>query len=116
MFRDLTEKKGLTLTFEQDPHLPRALSGDAGKVRQVLINLLSNAVKFTERGRVAVRACPARGGRRPARRRHRRRRHGTGNRAENLARIFDAFDQADSKVSASAAPGWAWPSAGISRA
>ena len=56
MFRELTENKGLELTFEQDPHLPRALSGDAGKVRQVLINLLSNAVKFTNDGRVAVRA------------------------------------------------------------
>ena len=56
MFRELTENKGLELTFEQEQHLPRALSGDAGKVRQVLINLLSNAVKFTTSGRIAVRA------------------------------------------------------------
>ena len=41
MFRELTEKKGLELTLEMDPHLPRALLGDAGKVRQVVINLLS---------------------------------------------------------------------------
>jgi PAS domain S-box-containing protein len=97
MFRELTEKKGLELTFEQDPELPRALSGDAGKVRQVVINLLSNAVKFTRRGRVAVRAWSCVAG--PDR-------HvvaitvedtGPGVEPQNLTRIFDAFDQADSK-------------------
>jgi len=98
MFRDLTENKGLELTFEQEPRLPRALLGDAGKVRQVLINLLSNAVKFTASGRVAVRAgCRvAAGGQ-----------HvvaiavedtGPGIEPGNFSRIFDAFDQADSTI------------------
>ena len=99
MFRELTEDKGLRLTFEQDPHLPRALAGDAVKVRQVLINLLSNAVKFTERGRVAVRVSSRAGATQD--------RHvvaiavedtGPGIEPRNLTRIFDAFDQADSKV------------------
>ena len=96
MFRELSAKKGLGLSFELDPHLPRTLSGDAGKVRQVLINLLSNAVKFTSTGRVAVRASsrPIAGDR-----------HvvtmavedtGPGIGPEHLTRIFDAFDQADS--------------------
>ena len=98
MFRELTEKKGLGLTFEQDPELPLALAGDAGKIRQVVINLLSNAVKFTSRGRIAVRASSRLAG--PDR-------HlvsiavedtGAGIEPRNLARIFDAFDQADSKV------------------
>ena len=99
MFRELTDKKGLALTFEQDPQLPPALAGDAVKVRQVLINLLSNAVKFTERGGVAVRAS-SRAGSAPDR-------HvvtisvedtGPGIEPRNLARIFDAFDQADASV------------------
>ena len=101
MFQELTGKKGLTLAFEQDPQLPRALAGDAVKVRQVLINLLSNAVKFTERGRVTVRPS-SRAGAAPGR-------HivaiavedsGPGIEARNLARIFHAFDQADSKMRA----------------
>ena len=99
MFRELIEKKRLPLTFEQDPHLPHVLEGDAGKVRQVLINLLSNAVKFTERGRVTVRVS-SRAGSAPDR-------HlvdiavedtGPGIESRDLTRIFDAFDQADSGV------------------
>ena len=96
MFRELTENKGLELTFEMDPHLPRALLGDAGKVRQVVINLLSNAVKFTNDGRVDVRACS----RAVAGDRHvvaiAVEDTGPGIEPGNLTRIFDAFDQADS--------------------
>ena len=98
MFRGLTENKGLEFTFELDRELPRALSGDAGKIRQVLINLLSNAIKFTDHGRVAVRASSrvaAEG------------RNfiaiavedtGEGIAPRNLQRIFDAFDQAETGV------------------
>ncbi|WP_435310968.1 response regulator [Primorskyibacter sedentarius] len=34
--------------------LPRMVSGDQGRVRQILVNLLSNAVKFTSKGGVTV--------------------------------------------------------------
>jgi PAS domain S-box-containing protein len=46
--------KGLTLVVEADPGLPRAVRGDPGRIRQILLNLVSNAVKFTARGGVRV--------------------------------------------------------------
>ncbi|SEL00956.1 ATP-binding protein [Halomonas daqiaonensis] len=55
LFAPRAEVRGVRLTFELDPGLPRYLVGDAGRVRQVLLNLLSNAIKFTEQGEVRLR-------------------------------------------------------------
>ncbi len=56
MLRGRTRAKGLQLTVERDPDVPRFVLGDEGKLRQIMINLLGNAVKFTDAGSITLRA------------------------------------------------------------
>ena len=46
--------KGLDLVLRVEGDVPRQVSGDAGRIRQIVLNLLSNAVKFTSHGYVVV--------------------------------------------------------------
>ena len=48
------EKKGLELLFTASRDLPSHLVGDPTRLRQVLVNLGSNAIKFTEKGNVTI--------------------------------------------------------------
>jgi len=52
------QEKGLNLTHRIRPGTPLLLSGDPGRLRQILVNLLANAVKFTEKGAVHVEVAP----------------------------------------------------------
>lgn len=55
------EEKGITLTLQAAPGLPRVL-GDADRLRQVMVNLVNNGVKYTPSGgRVTVRLTPSQG-------------------------------------------------------
>ena len=54
MVRQAAEDKGLKLSLQIAPEIPRFLVGDPLRIGQVLLNLLNNAVKFTEDGSVTV--------------------------------------------------------------
>lgn len=50
----LAEQKGLTLQYEFSPNIPRYISGDPDRLRQIINNLIGNAIKFTSHGKVKV--------------------------------------------------------------
>ena len=92
--------KGLRLRLEGARALPRMVRGDAMRLRQVLNNLISNAMKFTDEGSITLRlqSWPDE--------------HdahvllidiedtGPGMTAEQLGRLFTAFDQTTDGVAA----------------
>jgi len=56
VYRSRAHAKGLKFRSSVTPSVPRLMSGDPGKLRQVLDQLLGNAIKFTESGRVSLSA------------------------------------------------------------
>jgi signal transduction histidine kinase/DNA-binding response OmpR family regulator len=97
-FRPQAERKGLSLVAAVAPGSTDVLLADPTRVRQILFNLLGNALKFTERGGAMIRARtePAGDGRS----------HvvlrvsdtGIGLSADQQARLFQPFSQADSST------------------
>ncbi len=55
LWRPDARRNGLRLSIDGARHLPRFVSGDPTRLRQVLNTLISNALKHTPRGTVAVR-------------------------------------------------------------
>ncbi len=48
-------EKKLELIFEVESNVPEMISGDSGRLRQILLNLAGNAIKFTHEGDITVR-------------------------------------------------------------
>ena len=46
------QQAGIDVVFTVDGAVPRGLTGDLGRVRQILVNLIGNSIKFTKEGGV----------------------------------------------------------------
>jgi signal transduction histidine kinase/DNA-binding response OmpR family regulator len=103
--RELVETAAETLAFRAEGErielatnvasdVPSLVSGDQGRVRQVLMNLLGNAVKFTERGSVVIRVSRTDAGLV----RFAVTDTGVGVTPEQGARLFQPFSQADAST------------------
>ncbi|MFT4605686.1 MAG: signal transduction histidine kinase/CheY-like chemotaxis protein, partial [Rhodothermales bacterium] len=89
--------KGVELLYDLENEIPY-LSGDANRIRQVLLNLLSNAVKFTDRGSVSVAISGRMDAQKAYRLEFRVEDSGIGIPATRLEAIFDAFAQVDAST------------------
>ena len=96
LLRPLAQRKGLAFQTDIASEAPRGLRGDCARVRQILLNLGANAIKFTEHGSVRIEVQPDSG--------HATGMHGVrfdvadtgpGLNAEQQARLFQRFEQAD---------------------
>ncbi len=107
-FRPMAEEKGLRLSCEVASDAPEIITTDGQRLQQVLRNLLSNAVKFTHEGGVSVSIGSAPSGVQSSTETlaqadrviaFRVTDTGIGMSQDQLAVIFEAFQQADGSTS-----------------
>ena len=97
LMQGIAVAKGVEITVDIAPDMPKWVVGDQLRLRQILLNLIGNAVKFTEAGEVAVSGRveqSADGDRLLIAVKD----SGIGIEPDRLVQIFDQFSQADSGI------------------
>jgi signal transduction histidine kinase/DNA-binding response OmpR family regulator len=98
LLAERAQAKGLELGCVNLPDVPRIVTGDPGRLRQILLNLVGNAIKFTHEGGVSVRVSrPGCVGPRTTLR-FEVADTGIGISAHGRARLFEPFSQADTST------------------
>lgn len=96
-------QRGIILKYECDETIPCGYCGDDGRIKQILINILNNAIKFTQKGYVRAYITG-----KPGKNEDEEllifyvEDTGCGIREEDLEKIFEDFQQVDSKRNRSA--------------
>jgi signal transduction histidine kinase/CheY-like chemotaxis protein len=93
-----TQEKGLELLFKTDPAVPTALVGDPLRLGQILINLANNAVKFTDTGEIVIATELVQKDASQVTLKFSVQDTGIGMTAEQAAKLFQPFMQADSST------------------
>ena len=104
MFHDLSMiflnrigDKNVELLYDIDTTLPSKLYGDTQRIRQVVINLMNNAIKFTETGYVKLTVSVQKQSKEEVELLFKIRDTGQGIREEDIGKLFDSFQQVDTK-------------------
>ena len=90
--------KDLDIAYVVNKDVPSQISGDASRIRQLLINLGGNAIKFTEKGEVGFRVHNVTNGGELLRLRFEVTDTGLGISEEAQSKVFEAFQQADAST------------------
>lgn len=90
--------KDLELALHIASDVPQCLLGDPGRLRQIVINLVGNALKFTEQGEVVLEISCAASTANEVELLFKVRDTGIGIPADQLERIFFAFEQVDTST------------------
>lgn len=87
--------KGVPIEFSVNNEINKQVTGDAGRIRQVMLNLVGNAIKFTQQGAIKIAIDPCSDSERL---------HisvidnGIGIKEEELSRLFNPFEQSDASI------------------
>jgi two-component system, sensor histidine kinase and response regulator len=91
--------KGLELVFDIEATVPNHLNGDSLRLGQILINYANNAVKFTEQGEIVISARVLEESKEEVFLEFSVRDTGIGLTEEQLGKLFQSFQQADTSTS-----------------
>ncbi len=91
-------QKNLELALRIQPNVPRYVTGDAGRLRQILMNLVGNSLKFTNHGEIVVDVDTVSESEGKLRVAVSVRDTGIGIDADAIKRIFEPFCQADNST------------------
>jgi len=94
-----TSEKGIKLTLDIDPGIPRILRGDPLRLSQILINFVNNAIKFTGQGEIIIRARKIEESENDSLLHFEVQDTGIGMTQKEMAGLFQMFRQADSSTS-----------------
>nr|WP_320191543.1 response regulator [uncultured Desulfobacter sp.] len=93
-----TSEKGLELLVRIAPNLPKMLTGDPLRLKQILVNLAGNAAKFTEKGEVLMTCRIAKRYEQSVLLKFSVKDTGIGMTKEQQSNLFQAFSQADTST------------------
>jgi signal transduction histidine kinase/CheY-like chemotaxis protein/HPt (histidine-containing phosphotransfer) domain-containing protein len=98
LLKPSANKKQLELKYQAAPSVPEVLIGDPVRLRQILLNIVGNAIKFTDAGSITIKAAAIPQDSNQVALQITVDDTGVGISTENIRKIFNEFEQADTAV------------------